>query len=123
MNIRAKIAVGTAAGLVAGASVMGAAFAAPRALLGPATPGYRMMGSATTSGTVGIPTVAEMQTFMQKYRTSSGAVDVNRMHADVASGKVTPPCVDGSTRGAGRSSADPVGPRQGAGFGMMGGTY
>ncbi len=121
MNTRTKIVAGAIAGVVAGATLMGAAFAAPQGLGAAAPAVYRMMGSAVTSAAAGIPTVADMQAFMSRYRTSSGAIDMNRMHADVTGGKVTPPCVSGSRRSAGASSSGQAAP--GAGYGMMGGSY
>ena len=122
MNSRTKIAAGVVAGLVAGASLMGAAFAAPQATTGAVPAIYRMMGSAVTSATAGIPTVAEMRSFMNGYRTPSGAIDMNRMHADVTSGKIAPPCVNGAKRGTGSSSQSGQS-APGAGYGMMGGSY
>lgn len=123
MNSKAKIVVGVVAGLIAGATVMGAAFAAPRVLSGPAASGYRMMGSVAGSGTVGIPTFAEMRSFMDRYRTSSGAIDVGRMHSDVATGKVTPPCLARSTGATGTRSGRPGQAGQGPGYSMMGRSY
>ena len=123
MNSRIKIAAAVTAGLIAAATVMGAALAAPQTLTNRPLAGYRMMGSTVTSATPGIPTIAEMQSFMNRYRTSSGAIDMNRMHSDVTSGKVTPPCLDGAN-GASGTSAGPssqTAPR--GGYGMMSGTY
>ncbi len=119
MNSRTKIVTGVVAGLIAGASVMGAAFAAPQPLGNAAPAVYRMMESALTSATAGIPVYAEMQSFMDRYRTSSGAIDVNRMHADVTSGRVTPPCLSGRSSGA-SSSARSGQATPGVGYGMMG---
>jgi hypothetical protein len=116
MNTRAKIAAGVAAGLIAGAALMGAAFAAPRALNAPIFNGYGMMGSLGTSSTAAGPTIGQMQTFMDQYRTPSGGIDMNRMRSDIASGKVTPPCLTGRTQGADS-------PGTGAGYGMMGRGY
>lgn len=118
MNNRTKIVAGVVAGLVAGASLVGAAFATPQVSNGAVPAVYRMMGTASASTTAGIPTVAEMQSFMNRYRTSSGAIDMNRMHADVTSGKVTPPCANRGTQpstGTGTGTA--------GGSGMMGRTY
>jgi hypothetical protein len=120
MNARTKLVAAVAAGLVAGATLMGAAYAAPKALTNPAVTGYRMMGSALTSVTAGIPTWTEMQSFMNRYRAPSGAIDMNRMHSDVTTGKVTPPCLGGRS-GTSGSSATPsalAAPR--TGYGMMG---
>lgn len=122
MNARTRIAAAVTAGLIAGATLMGAALAAPRALTGTPFAGYRMMGSAATSA-AGTPSAADMQSFMNRYRTSSGAIDMNRMHTDVTSGKVTPPCLNGAN-GASGTSAGPssqTAPR--GGYGMMSGTY
>ena len=119
MNTKGKIAIGIAAGLVAGATLVGTAFAAPL-VLGSAV-GAPMMGVYRTAVSTGVPTVADMRRFMDTYRTPDGRIDVNRMHSDVAAGKVTPPCVT-STTGAGTSVPAP-GTRRGTGYGMMGGTY
>jgi hypothetical protein len=116
MNTKTKIAAGVAAGLIAGTVLMGAAFAAPRALSEPAFSGYRMMGSVGTSSTAIGPTIGQMQTFMNQYRTPSGGIDMNRMRSDVASGKVIPPCVTGLPQGAGPSGTS-------AGYVMMGRRY
>jgi hypothetical protein len=139
MNTKIKIAGGILAGLVAGATLMGTAIAAPRATVAPALGGYRMMTSYDASGTFDVPTIAEMNSFMDRYRTTSGSIDVNRMHADVTSGKVKPPCVNGTSgaRGSSRSQSLPATPSRGSsmmtgvstgagsgiGFGMMGSAY
>lgn len=120
MSSRIKIAGAVAAGLIAGATVMGAALAAPRTLSNQPFVGYRMMGSTVTSATPGIPTIAEMRSFMNRYRTPSGAIDMNRMHSDVTSGKVTPPCLN-RTSGTSTAPGAQTAPR--GGFGMMGGSY
>jgi hypothetical protein len=117
MNIKAKIAAGVVAGLIAGTALMGAAFAAPRARDGSPFNGFRMMGSITASGTVGSPTIGQMRSFMNRYRTASGGIDMNRMHNDVVSGRVTPPCLSGQQRTNGASAGT------GTGYGMMGGGY
>lgn len=138
MNTKIKIAGGIVAGLVAGATLMGTAIAAPRATVTPAFGGYRMMTSYDASGTFGVPTIAEMNSFMNRYRTANGSIDANRMRADVTSGKVKPPCVNGTggTRGTSRSQSSPATPSRGPammtgtsasagsgiGYGMMGST-
>jgi len=106
MKTKIKIAAGMLAGIVAGTMIVGTAFAAPNVLASPAFNGYGMMRSVNTSGTFDVPTIAEMNTFMNQYRTANGSIDVNRMHADVASGKVTPTCLTGnpSTKGASSQS-------------------
>ena len=123
MNSRTKIAAAVTAGLIAGATVMGAALAAPRTLANQPSTRYRMVGSTVTSPTPGIPTVADMQSFMNRYRTSSGAIDMNRMHSDVASGKVTPPCLNGADGASGTSTTPGVQTAPRRGYGMMGGSY
>jgi hypothetical protein len=66
---------------------------------GKVTPPFRgMMGSLNASGTFDAPTIAEMNSFMGQYRTANGSIDVNRMHADVVSGKVTRPHMQGASR-------------------------
>ncbi len=97
MNTKIKVAVGTIAGLIAGVMLVGTAVAAPRMMATPAFNGYTMMNTYRTSGTFDRPNIAEMNAFMDRYRTSDGSVDVDRMHADVTSGKVTPPCAGGTT--------------------------
>ena len=122
MNAKIKIAAGAFAGLVAGTMLVGTAFAAPWVTAGPASGGYGMMRSFDTSGTVDRPSVAAMQDFMNRYRTPSGAIDVNRMHSDVISGKVTPPHMDGTTRSTGRSGSPSTNAGPGRGYGMMRGS-
>ena len=113
MNTTMKIAAGTVAGLIAGTMLMGAAFASPqRSSISPFG-GYNMMNSIDGTGTFQRPGIAEMRTFMDSYRTTTGAIDMNRMHSDVVSGKVTPPHM---------SRRNPTG-ASGRGYGMMGGTY
>lgn len=96
MNTKIKIAAGVIAGLIAGVMLVGTAIAAPRMMATPAFNGYGMMTTARTPGTFDRPTIADMNAFMDRYRTSNGFLDTNRMHADVTSGKVTPPCLDGA---------------------------
>lgn len=138
MNTKIKIATGMIAGLVAGATLMGAVIAAPQTREITGLNGYGMMRSFVTSGTFDLPTIAEMNSFMNRYRTSSGSIDVNRMHADVTSGKVTAPCLNGSSgaKGASTGQAGRTPARRGpammggstsnggpVGYGMMGSTY
>jgi hypothetical protein len=139
MNIRIKIFVGILAGLIAGAPLVGTAVAAPRMMAGTTSYGYGMMRSSNAPGTFDRPTIAEMNAFMNRYRTADGSIDFGRMHSDVTSGKVTPPCLDGTAR-AKTSSRTPGGQpsaRRGpammrgwrsnggpaTGYGMMGSTY
>lgn len=138
MNTKIKVAVGTIAGLIAGVMLVGTAVAAPRMMATPAFNGYTMMNTYRTSDTFDRPSIAEMNAFMDRYRTSDGSVDVNRMHSDVTSGKVTPPCA-GRTSSAGQTTTSQGGRRSydrgpammqglwsGAnsnGYGMMGSTY
>jgi hypothetical protein len=91
MNTKIKIAAGMFAGLIAGTMLVGTAVAAPRMMTTPAFGGYGMMRSFDASGTFGTSVLAEMNAFMDQYRTANGSIDANRMHADVTSGKVTPP--------------------------------
>jgi len=91
MNTKTKIAAGMFAGLIAGTMLVGTAVAAPRMMTTPAFSGYGMMRSSNTSGAFSTSVLAEMNSFMDQYRTSNGSIDVNRMHADVVSGKVTAP--------------------------------
>jgi hypothetical protein len=134
MNTKIKIAIGMFAGLVAGTMIVGTAVAAPRMMAAPAFNGYGMMRALETSGTFEAPTIAEMNSFMNRYRTANGSIDFNRMHADVTSGKVTPPCVTKTatqSSSTSQSSARP-GPAMmrgwtsnaaSGGYTMMGGTY
>lgn len=130
MNPTMKIAAGTVAGLIAGTMLMGAAFASPwRSSVSPSS-GYNMMNSIDATGTFQHPSFAEMRTFMDSYRTPSGAIDMNRMHNDVVSGKVTPRHMKGtgrstgiSGRGYGMMGGTGSGAGIGSGTGMMGGTY
>ncbi len=137
MNTKIKVAVGTIAGLIAGAMLVGTAVAAPRMMATPAFNGYTMMSTNRTSDTFDRPSIAEMNAFMDYYRTSDGSVDVDRMYADVTSGKVTPPCAGGTT--GTEQTTEPQGGRlsyrrgpammQGlsgsgsTGYGMMGSVY
>jgi len=131
MNTKTKIATGTIAGLIAGTTLVGAAFAAPRAMMAPLTGGYGMMRSLGNAGTTA---VADMNSFMDRYRAADGAIDFNRMHADVASGTVTMPHTGTGSRrgtasrsGSGSTSATPgsnmMGGPYGTGYNMMGSTY
>lgn len=110
MNTRLKIAAGVIAGLIAGVTLMGTAFAAP-ALLGTGAGAWTMMtapaGSASSTYTRW-PTIAEMTAFMNRYRTPNGTIDVQRMHSDIASGKVTPPCFGTRVPAASGGSATTV---------------
>ncbi len=123
MNTKAKIAAGVVTGLIAGASVMGAAFAAPKALVNAAPAVYRTAGPAVGTAAGEAPTIAAMRSFMDAYRTPSGSIDMNRMHADVTSGKVTPPCANRTSSGRGTSSAPSGQSTQRGGYGMMDGTF
>jgi hypothetical protein len=116
MNTNAKITIGVIAGLVAGTTLVGTAFAAPVAL-GRMT-GAPMMGAYRTAVADGSGVFADMQRFMNKYRTQDGRIDMNRMHADVTSGAVTPPHMSART-GTGTASQAPGSNR---GYGMMGGS-
>jgi hypothetical protein len=137
MKTTTKIAAGLIAALVAGVLFLGTAVAAPRMVAAPAFGGYGMMRSLNTSGTFEVPTFAEMRTFMNRYRTAGGSIDVTRMRADVASGRVTPPCLDGaagaktgsttapnaqssSPRGRGMMRGLTQGSASSTGYGMMG---
>jgi hypothetical protein len=138
MNTKIKIVAGVIVGLIAGVMLVGTAVAAPRMMATPAFNGYRMMNTASTSGTFDRPTIAEMNAFMDRYRTSNGSIDVNRMRADVISGRVTPPCLDGaqSTKQSTKRQGEQTSLRRGpvmmrtlssnsgsTGYGMMGSTY
>jgi hypothetical protein len=138
MNTKIKIAAGMFAGLIAGTMLVGTAFAAPRMMTTPAFSGYGMMRSFDTSGTFDAPVIAEMNALMNQYRTANGSIDVNRMHADVVSGKVTPPHMQGApgTGSASKSQGGRTSYRRGpammqgyapssssTGYGMMGSTY
>lgn len=138
MNTKIKIAAGMFAGLIAGTMLVGTAVAAPRMMTTPGYSGYGMMRSFDTSGTFGTSVLAEMNSFMDQYRTSNGSIDVNRMHSDVTSGKVTPPhmrAASGSanaskTQGGRTSYRRGPAMMQGlssggssAGYNMMGSTY
>lgn len=112
MNTKLKITAGVIAGLVAGATLVGTAIASPN-ITGTSTPYRSMMGSYASTTSTPAPTWSQMQSFMNQYRDASGAIDYTRMHADVTSGKVKPPCVGtkasrakGSTSGA---TSDPSG--------------
>ena len=138
MNTKLKIATGMFAGLIAGTMLVGTAVAAPRMMDNAGYGGYGMMRSLGASGTFDPATVAEMNSFMDQYRKADGSIDVNRMHSDVTSGKVTPPCA-GGTSSAGQTTTSQGGRRsygrgpammQGlwssassTGYGMMGSTY
>lgn len=138
MNTKIKVVAGVIAGLIAGVILVGTAVAAPRMMATPAFNGYGMMSAARTTGTFDRPTIAEMNSFMDRYRTANGSIDVNRMHADVTSGKVTPPCLDGApgakqnTKTQGGQTSLRTGPAMmrglssnsgSTGYGMMGSTY
>lgn len=138
MNTKIKIAVGMFISLIAGTMLVGTAVAAPRMMTAPAFGGYGVMRSFDTSGTFGTSVLAEMNTFMGQYRTANGSIDINRMHADVTSGKVTPPHMQGAsgTSSASKSQGGRTSNRRGpammqgytpsgnsTGYGMMGSSY
>lgn len=139
MNTKIKIAAAMVTGLVAGATLVGVAFATPSATTNPTAYGYGMMRSYGSSTTTGTPSIAEMNSFMDRYRNSNGSIDFNRMHADVASGAVTMPHVGvpgaarhmsrnlsgtGSpARGSGMMGVTSTNRGPGAGYGMMGSSY
>jgi hypothetical protein len=138
MNTKIKIAAGLLAGIVAGTMLVGTAVAAPRMMASPANNGYRMMRALATPGTLDMPTIAEMNPFMDQYRASNGSIDVSQMHADVASGTVTPPHTkgasvikdDSASRGGWAASRRGPAMMQGLpstggsiGYGMMGSSY
>lgn len=133
MNTKIKIAAAMAVGLVAGATLIGAAFAAPRMMAGRAAYGYGMMSGYSGSAVAGTPSIADMNAFMDGYRNADGSIDVGRMHADVASGAVRMPHAlgaqrdrsDAPQRGRGMMSAPGAdgGSGYGYGYGMMGSSY
>lgn len=139
MNTKIKIAAAMVTGLMAGATLVGAAFAVPVATTSPTAYGYGMMSSFGSSTTTGTPSFADMNSFMDRYRSSNGSIDFDRMHADVASGAVAMPHVRGAgaarhmSRNLSGSSSRPRGLRMmsgastpggsGAGLGMMGSSY
>jgi len=114
MNLKTKIAAGTIAGLLAGATLVGAAFAAPRSATAPVTRGYGMMRALGTAETT---VVADMNAFMNRFRASNGTIDFNRMHSAVVNGTVTMPRVGTAGRGANMMSGYRTGTT------MMGSTY
>ena len=139
MNTKIKIAAAMATGLLAGATLVGAAFASPGTATNPTAYGYGMMRSYGSSVTTGTPSIADMNSFMDRYRSSNGSIDFNRMHADVASGAVAMPHVGGAgaarhmsrnlsgsgsaPRGSGMMSGTSTTGGSGAGYGMMGSSY
>lgn len=122
MNTKIKIALAMLVGLLAGAMLVGTAFAVPRMMSLTTDGAYRMMRGFDARDTLARPSAADMNRFMDSYRTSDGSVDYSRMYADVNSGEVTPPCVTGraSARGA-RTMMGGYDDR--AGYGMMGSVY
>jgi len=146
MNTKLKIAAGVIAGVIAGTTLLGSAFAAPQAGFLPRYGSFTMMRSTLTTDTRGLPTVIEMQSFMNRYRDAAGRIDMYRMHTDVISGRITPPRhvrpqspagrptqspagrptrspgTDASPRGYGMMGARSV-PAQTPGYGMMGNSY
>jgi hypothetical protein len=108
MNTKIKMTVAMLAGIIAGAMLVSTAVAAPRTMSSTAFDGNGMMRSVYGSSTFDRPTIAEMNAFMSGYRTASGSIDVNRMHADVASGRVTPPHMQGVS-GAERATKSRIG--------------
>jgi len=139
VNTKIKIAAAMATGLLAGATLVGAAFASPGTATSPTAHGYGMMRSYGSSVTTGTPGIADMNSFMDRYRSSNGSIDFNRMHADVASGAVAMPHVGGAgaarhmsrslpgsgsaPRGSGMMSGTGTTGGSGAGYGMMGSSY
>jgi hypothetical protein len=139
VNTKIKIAAAMVTGLMAGATLVGAAFAAPVATTSPTAYGYGMMSSSGASTTTGTPSFADMNSFMDRYRSSNGSIDFDRMHADVASGAVAMPHVRGAgaarhmsgnlsesgsaPRGSGMMSGTNTTGGSGAGHGMMGSSY
>lgn len=138
MNTNIKIAMGMFAGLIAGTMLVGTAVAAPRMMNTSGFGGYGMMRSFGASGTFEPRAVADMNSFMDQYLTADGSIDINRMHSDVTSGKVTPPHMQGAS-GSDRAPrfvggqtgyrGDPAmmqgltSDRSSAGYNMMGSDY
>lgn len=110
MNTKIKVAFGVITGLIAGVMLVGTAVAVPQMMTAPSFNSYTMMGAASSSGAYDRPIIAEMNAFMDGYRTSNGSIDINRMHDDVVNGNVTAPCFDGTSGNSAR-------------YGMMGSTY
>jgi len=139
VNTKIKIAAAMVTGLMAGATLVGAAFAAPVTAANPTAYGYGMMRSSGSSTTTGTPSFADMNSFMDRYRSSNGSIDFNRMHADVASGAVAMPHMRGAgaarhmSRNLSGSNSAPRGSSMmsgsgstggsGVGYGMMGSSY
>lgn len=98
MNTRIKIAAGMLAGLVAGVMLVGTAVAAPM-MAGRALNAYDATRPTYAAAAFDTPSIAEMNAFMDAYRTPAGSLDVSRMRADDASGQATPPCLN-TTSGA-----------------------
>ncbi len=113
MDSRVGIAAGIVAGFVAGALLVGTAFGLARAVTTGAPGGFAMMPSYVASSVSDRRTAADMYSFMDGYRTERGGIDIDRMHEDIASGRVTPPCLDGGPNDGVRG----VTPRDG--WGMM----
>lgn len=118
MNTKMKIAAGVCAGLIAGTTLIGTAFAGPITAAGPVFGGYGMMRSTTASGTLERPTFAEMQSFMNRYRTASG-IDFGRMRRDVSGRGATAPCLFGAQRSENTSVSPSSGSRSAGRYGMM----
>jgi hypothetical protein len=93
MNTKIKIAAGMFAGLIAGVMLVGTAVAAPRMMATPAVYGYGMMRTLGNSSVPARPTIAEMNAFMSRYVTADGAIDINRMREEAASGQGNPPTI------------------------------
>lgn len=126
MNTKTKIAMGIAASALAVTAFTGTAIAAPLLTAGTVRPAYQMMlGNTAVSGAGAGSLVASMRRFMNQYRTADGRIDMIRMHADVAAGKVTHPRFMGSLgttgNGSGNGSGTGSATRGGVGYRMMNG--
>ncbi len=97
MNAKITVVAVMVASLAAGTMLVGAAYAAPRVVTGPTRAPAGIVRPAVTASTFDAPTIDEMNAFMDRYRASDGAIDVSRMHNDIAAGKVTPPCQGATT--------------------------
>jgi hypothetical protein len=137
MNTKMKIATGVAAGLIAGATLMGTAFAATRDAADAPYGRWMLPSPADTSSVEASGTYRSMLDFMARYRAADGSYDMFRMMGDVASGAfLGHPRGTAGTRGyrmmggtpytGQQPSAAPLDnttPRSYRGPGMMGGTY
>ncbi len=98
MNFGSKLAISVIGGLLVATTLVGTVIALPHMLGRTSIEPGRVSSSQAFSRAADRPSTEEMQSFMDQYRTADGRIDVDRVHANVVTGNVTPLCLDGTTQ-------------------------